>query len=212
MKGLISSTLSFTTQQIKIMKSGSSSLNPHAASYVPLSKRVADHKGGAFEGTFGDCKSSNVTAFSEPLVQFDQGQDRGRAAIHPNFHETSNFPAVEYFSSKSHSAHGSTSRQPINFPDKQVPDEELEMDVEYLQMQFPGLSDQSIADVYLANKGDLDATIDMLSQLEFNLDDFPENLPETLDIGDVAVPTSVAESGYVKLKSVKGEATASSSG
>lgn len=47
--------------------------------------------------------------------------------------------------------------------------------------------------------------------MQFNPDDFPENLPETLDIGDVAVPSSVAESGYVKLKSVKGEATASSS-
>ena len=64
MRGLISSTLSFTKQQIKLMKSGSSSLNPYAASYVPLSKRVADHKGGAFEGTLGDFKTSNVTVFS----------------------------------------------------------------------------------------------------------------------------------------------------
>lgn len=52
--------------------------------------------------------------------------------------------------------------------EKQMSDEDLEMDVdiEFLLATFSDLSYESISDVYLANNGDLDATIEMLTQLE----------------------------------------------
>ena len=43
---------------------------------------------------------------------------------------------------------------------------EIDMDIEYLLVTFSGLSQESINDVYLANSGDLEATIEMLNQLE----------------------------------------------
>ncbi|KAG4116007.1 hypothetical protein ERO13_D04G088301v2 [Gossypium hirsutum] len=49
---------------------------------------------------------------------------------------------------------------------EQIMDEEFDMDLEYLRMMFPGLSNDSVLDVYMANNGDLEATIDMLNQLE----------------------------------------------
>lgn len=52
---------------------------------------------------------------------------------------------------------------------EQIMDEEFDMDLEYLRMIFPGLSNDSVLDVYMANNRDLEATIDMLNQLEVNL-------------------------------------------
>ena len=55
---------------------------------------------------------------------------------------------------------------------KQIRDDDLDlemdidMDIEYLLVTFSGLSQESITDVYLANSGDLEATIEMLTQLE----------------------------------------------
>lgn len=48
-------------------------------------------------------------------------------------------------------------------------DDDSEMEMEFLLTSFSGLSDESIRDVYLANNGDLDATIEMLTQLEVKL-------------------------------------------
>ncbi|CAN7035765.1 unnamed protein product [Brassica oleracea var. botrytis] len=62
---------------------------------------------------------------------------------------------------------------------------EIDMDIEYLLVTFSGLSQESINDVYLANSGDLEATIEMLNQLEIYSNEAQENLPETLDIGDM---------------------------
>lgn len=45
---------------------------------------------------------------------------------------------------------------------------DIDMDIEYLLVTFSGLSQESITDVYLANSGDLEATIEMLTQLEVN--------------------------------------------
>ncbi|WZY79373.1 hypothetical protein YC2023_025757 [Brassica napus] len=71
--------------------------------------------------------------------------------------------------------------------EKQMSDEDLEMDVdiEFLLATFSDLSYESISDVYLANNGDLDATIEMLTQLEIFSNEAEEYLPDTLDIGDV---------------------------
>ncbi|CAG7897487.1 unnamed protein product [Brassica rapa] len=48
-------------------------------------------------------------------------------------------------------------------------DDDSEMEMEFLLPSFSDLSDESIRDVYLANNGDLDATIEMLTQLEMNM-------------------------------------------
>lgn len=45
-------------------------------------------------------------------------------------------------------------------------DEETEMDLAYLAMTFPGVSEQSLADVYYANGCDMETSIDMLKHLE----------------------------------------------
>lgn len=44
--------------------------------------------------------------------------------------------------------------------------QQVEIDVAYLQTQFPTISEQSLLDVYCVNEYDLDAAHDMLSQLE----------------------------------------------
>ncbi|CAN6858882.1 unnamed protein product, partial [Brassica oleracea] len=71
--------------------------------------------------------------------------------------------------------------------EKKMSEEDLEMDVdiEFLLATFSDLSYESISDVYLANNGDLDATIEMLTQLEIFSNEAEEYLPDTLDIGDV---------------------------
>ncbi|KAF8118229.1 hypothetical protein N665_0006s0219 [Sinapis alba] len=81
---------------------------------------------------------------------------------------------------------------------KQIRDDDLDlemdidMDIEYLLVTFSGLSQESITDVYLANSGDLEATIEMLTQLEIYSDETQENLPETLDICESGPSTSKA--------------------
>ncbi|KAF9614762.1 hypothetical protein IFM89_020616 [Coptis chinensis] len=89
--------------------------------------------------------------------------------------------------------------------------EESEMDLAILSRNYPGVSDQSIVDVYFANAGDLEASLDMLKQLEFPVE-FDQCLPDTLDIGDVADFGSSAEVTTVIPKAILGEASGSSSG
>ncbi|KAH0907524.1 hypothetical protein HID58_039351 [Brassica napus] len=84
---------------------------------------------------------------------------------------------------------------------------EIDMDIEYLLVTFSGLSQESITDVYLANSGDLEATIEMLNQLEIYSNEAQENLPETLDIGVIWPSTSKCSTQ----KKVATEVAASSS-
>ncbi|KAF3532632.1 hypothetical protein DY000_02038197 [Brassica cretica] len=53
-----------------------------------------------------------------------------------------------------------------SFPGSHMRDDDSEMEMEFLLASFSNLSDESICDVYLANNGDLDATIKMLTQHE----------------------------------------------
>ncbi|KAK7846690.1 polyadenylate-binding protein-interacting protein 5 [Quercus suber] len=112
----------------------------------------------------------------------------------------------------SHHAYGyGSSPQNVNqAADKQMLDE-FDIDLEYLQMSFPGISDQSLTDVYAANRGDLEATVDMLNQLECYTVESSESLPDTLDIGDVSEFGSSADCASLKLKTVEGKASAASS-
>ncbi|XP_010419714.1 PREDICTED: polyadenylate-binding protein-interacting protein 5-like [Camelina sativa] len=131
------------------MKPGAFALNPHAASYVPLSKRM-------------DC---------------GRGDDGLVFAMAPA--QQISFSGVEV----------SMQKKSSEMAYKQIRDDDLDiemdidMDIEYLLVTFSGLSQESITDVYLANSGDLEATIEMLNQLEIYSTESQENLPETLDIG-----------------------------
>lgn len=111
-------------------------MNPHAAAYVPLSKR---------EGASASAKPAAASTHHvqyQPYGAYGYG-DQGSQMY---------MPKTTYSS------------------DKQLRDEDLEMDmeIEYLSATFFDLSHESISDVYLANNGDLDATIEMLNQLEVN--------------------------------------------
>ncbi|KAF5461474.1 hypothetical protein F2P56_017570 [Juglans regia] len=179
-----------------------SSLNPYAESYIPLSKRDANDS---------IYVAARVSKIDNERVQFGGPvQLHHKASIDSKFHGTEKVPSPEFFTLKSQPVHGyGPSAQNVNqVSDKQISDEEYDIDLEYLQMSFPGISVQSLTDVYLANKGDLEATIDMLNQLEFYSLETSEILPDTLDIGDVSEFGSSADCASLKLKNIEGEANA----
>ncbi|KAK1550094.1 hypothetical protein Q3G72_013518 [Acer saccharum] len=184
------------------MKSGVSSLNPYAASYVPLSKREAYSR---TEHTAKDSKSEHVW-YGHP-VNVTQNQYQSNVSLDAVGQGAERYSIHEASSVKNHPVHGSYGSS----SSKQTVDEEFDMDMEYLQMTFPGLSYQSLNDVYLANNGDLEATIDMLAQLEFDTMESSEILPDTLDIGDVSESGASSECASLKLKNVVPEVSASSS-
>ncbi|CAN7024974.1 unnamed protein product [Brassica rapa subsp. trilocularis] len=160
------------------MKPGGSALNPHAAAYVPLSKR---------EGASASAKPAAASTHHvqyQPYGAYGYG-DQGSQMY---------MPKTTYSS------------------DKQLRDEDLEMDmeIEYLSATFFDLSHESISDVYLANNGDLDATIEMLNQLEIYSTEAQEYLPDTLDIGDVPETTAPSTSSAPEQKNGSNEASASS--
>ncbi|CAN8256638.1 unnamed protein product [Cochlearia groenlandica] len=163
------------------MKPGAFALNPHAASYVPLSKRVdfSDMDGLVFANT-----ATHITT---------QGQQISFAGVEVSMPKKSNEMAY-----------------------KQIRDDDfdmemdIDMDIEYLIVTFSGLSQESITDVYLANSGDLEATIEMLNQLEIYSNEAEEHLPETLDIGDIS-ESGPSTSKATKQKSAGAEVAAATS-
>ncbi|XP_047338120.1 polyadenylate-binding protein-interacting protein 6 [Impatiens glandulifera] len=167
------------------MKSGTSSLNPYAAAYIPLSRRNT-----AWQDT--DPKSKNET---------------GKVGLHTKGVAWNQHQASDEYMMKgkiTYGSYGSTSQSSKDRFDKANLTEEFDMDLTYLQMTFPGISDESLAEVYLANKRDLEAAVEMLRQLELDTDDFSD-LPDSLDIGDIV------ESGF-SLKNGKDEIAGSSIG
>ena len=129
------------------MKAGKSSLNPYAEAYVPLSRR----------GATDEIKDSIDN--EKPWLGF-YSQDTRQNQLQRKM-EDSVLKAHTV-----HGSYGSSSRNAREITERPILDEEFEMDLAYLQMTYPGISDDSISEVYLANKGDLEATLDMLSQLE----------------------------------------------
>ncbi|KAG4954032.1 hypothetical protein AAZX31_14G117400 [Glycine max] len=188
------------------MKPQSSSLNPYATSYVPLSKRGVD---GRTPSTEKDSKTYNGTVW----FQTHQGATNDPQLINTSLERLSkseSFLAKGQPASSSYT--GYTSSQNVaELSDNQLLDEEVDMDLEYLRMNFPGISYQSLVDVYNVNSGDLDAAIDMLSQLELEGDETSGILPETLDIGDVSESGLPADSASLKQKNVAEETNTSSS-
>ncbi|KAL8504146.1 hypothetical protein ACS0TY_022761 [Phlomoides rotata] len=187
------------------MKPGSSSLNPYAASYVPLFKRgPADtNKENSPQGF--NTGNEFVQYGHQPFNAFQQGQHRNVSQSYA--HSAGPIQSPEYHQWKDHRGGefvASTSQYHNQIPEKSHYDEDFDMDLAFLQMTFPGISEDSLSDVYLANSCDVDAAVEMLNQLEVHHDDSSHKLPDTLDIGDV--PESE------ELKKTKAERGASTSG
>ncbi|CAN4128171.1 unnamed protein product [Withania somnifera] len=182
------------------MKTGTSTLNPYAESYMPITKR------GAPDGN-KEARSPKEFKSGSEAVWFAPGVTAVR-----NQQQTSQI--ADQYKLKDYPAYGSPSHSPVGAMGKQVLGEESYMDLAYLQMTFPGMSDESLSEVYLANECDLDAAIDMLNQLELYSGDYSEKLPDSLDIGDGSDSRFSGDSSSQKLKTVIGETAtvASSSG
>ncbi|KAL3633457.1 hypothetical protein CASFOL_022219 [Castilleja foliolosa] len=185
------------------MKTGTSSLNPYAASYVPLFRRGPTYVNNEFrpgqelntgnETTWFGHQPNNSSPHQN--VPLNYGQTSAEASNRKDTH------AGEFFASSSQ-----------NHAIPQRFDEEFDMDLAYLQMMFPGISDESLSDVYLASICDLDAAVDMLNQLDqIDLGDSVGKLPDTLDIGDVPESVSVSEPGSRNVKNLTAETGASTS-
>ncbi|CAN1346813.1 Polyadenylate-binding protein-interacting protein 6 [Linum perenne] len=124
------------------MKRGTSSLNPYAASYVPIYKReVGEHT-------------------QAPRLVAKALQSGDHNFLYGLEH------ASEMKSHYGQGFYGSSSQSSDVKIDKQMMDEESDMDLEFLQMSFPSVSSESLLDVYDANNGDLENTIEMLNELE----------------------------------------------
>ncbi|XP_076917504.1 polyadenylate-binding protein-interacting protein 5-like [Bidens hawaiensis] len=163
------------------MKARSSTLNPYATSYIPLSRR----------GPTDETKS----------------YDHGITTLSQSPRYSENHDAVtespESLKLKNHSGFGSygSSSHTAELTGKQA-DVDHDMNLAYLQMVFPGVSEESLSSVYTACRGDIEAAVEMLSQLKLHSGDFTENLPDSLDIGDVSEAGSSSEGGSQKLKKV----------
>ncbi|KGN60127.1 polyadenylate-binding protein-interacting protein 5 [Cucumis sativus] len=193
------------------MKPHGSSLNPFATSYIPLSQRGANRT-FIGENTSRENIGANLPGYSEQCVYNPPYNNSISPRLNMNHGKKASVAGAAV---KNHPFLGSLSQQSSDLTEMEMFDREVNMDIELLQVSFPGLSEQSLTDVYFANKGDLDAAIDMLSQLEnkhpHDVEYDPESLPDTLDIGDIS------ESGFVtvdqpsfRMKNVANQASTSS--
>ncbi|KAF5482078.1 hypothetical protein F2P56_002673 [Juglans regia] len=190
------------------MKQGTSSLNPNAASYIPLFKQGANIEGKVSGSTTEDSlKNGYKTSWSGCPPEGYSGIDQRylQAGMDYGIHGFKGPLIGNEFMEKGLPTSSELTK-------KHSIDEDSEMDMAYLTIMFPNMSEQSLADVYSANAGDLEASIEMLNELELCPVDFSEHLPDSLDIGDVS-EQKVTEGSYSNLKSIfPGEASGSSAG
>ena len=148
------------------MKAGTFSLNPYAASYIPLSRRGISNENKGCELTENASKTGDEPFGdgSQPVIKTTHKQCQKTPESY-NIQGT----VSEDSKLKSQTVHGSSSLYPNEMTEKHKWDDQRDMDLTYLQMTFPGVSDDSLSVVYLANNGDLDAIVEMLIQLEVKL-------------------------------------------
>ncbi|XP_047940585.1 polyadenylate-binding protein-interacting protein 6 [Salvia hispanica] len=160
------------------MKTGSS-LNPNAAAYVPLFKRgAADvkkefglHQEFNSEDEVGQFGYRHANTQHQNVIQrHSQIAGAPQIAEYPKLKDNYRNEFV-----------ASTSQ----YPEKPSIDEDSDIDLMYMQMNFPEISLESISDVYQVSGCDLYSAIDMLHHLEMFPDDSSDKLPDTLDIGDI---------------------------
>lgn len=139
---------------------GASSLNPYAASYVPIFKREA-------ADPYKEFGNEDAQFSRQPVNSFLQGQHQNSSQSHPKSGGATQ--AADNSKPKDHRSNefvASTSQYPNEMPPNPNFTEDSDMDLAYLQMSFPGISYQSLSDVYLANSCDLDSAMEMLDHLE----------------------------------------------
>ncbi|XP_068652637.1 polyadenylate-binding protein-interacting protein 5-like [Aristolochia californica] len=137
------------------LKPRKSLLNPYADSFVPLSRQ------GAGKHNKSDDTSENIKESSQVMMSESETSNIA-SGIAKSHVDASHFNKL--------SLENSTLKNPDDETERPNIVDELEYDLAFLAATFPGVSDQSLADVYFANGGDLDATIEMMNQLE--------NMPE----------------------------------
>lgn len=135
--------------EMKQMKGRTSFLNPYAATYVSLCRK------GVVDESTKKGYTNGYQASTQSQYRIYNGSDK------PQIAEDSKLKCETFY--------GSLSQNPNEVTEKKALDEEYDMDLAYLLMMFPGISDESLSDVYKANNGDLEATVDMLSELEVRL-------------------------------------------
>ncbi|KAK4853721.1 hypothetical protein QYF36_013587 [Acer negundo] len=117
------------------MKQGKSSSNPDAASYIPLHKREANGRNKVFELTTKDSLTG------------------GDETTHGYCGTEKYFPA------------GASGSDIYGIEGQLIACEILLEDLDFLVGLFPDISEQSLAEVYAVNGGDLGTSVDMLIQL-----------------------------------------------
>ena len=141
------------------MKQGKSSLNPDAASYIPLHKREANGRNKVFELTTKDSLTSGDETthgycgtekyFSVGASDFDIYGIEGQLI------------ACEILLEGHENLSGRTGELYIDKPS--------EKDLDFLVGMFLDLSEQSLAEVYVVNEGDLGVSVYMLILLEHDV-------------------------------------------
>ncbi|KAH7572330.1 hypothetical protein ACOSP7_015459 [Xanthoceras sorbifolium] len=152
------------------MKQGKSSLNPDAASYIPLHMQL-------------EANGRNKVSVLTTKDSLTSGDENARFISPSHGHcGTEKYFQAGASDSDVHGIEGHLIGSEIllegheNLSDRtgeQYMDENSEKDLDFLAGLFPEISEQSLTDVYAVNGGDLGASIDMLIQLE---DDVPEDL------------------------------------
>lgn len=160
------------------------SLNPNAASYVPLFQKKMNVENEVSKMTGKDPKSDKA---------LPESASRGTEELPVSVECTLNGYTFD-------GCFGSSSQNQNVGRENQVVNEEIEMDLAYLKMTFPGFSDESLEEVYMAHQGDLDAAVDILSQLEFYSSESSKTLLATMDIGDLSEPGATSECASSKQK------------
>lgn len=150
------------------MKPGESSLNPYAAAYVPLFKQgVADQSTDFNAVQASQTRNGNVWRGHQPANTWTQGQNQNVYQNHGHSGAAYQAPgASRWRDSYANQFYASSSQYVPDMSGKSNTSDDMDMDIAYLQMTFPGISEESLSDVYTANNYDLDAAVDMLNQLE----------------------------------------------
>ncbi|XP_077211737.1 uncharacterized protein LOC143846982 [Tasmannia lanceolata] len=218
------------------MKPGKS-LNPYAAAYIPFSRRETKDKSNTSETTSDDNKSDGE---KRQCKQMTGDKNKGAKTVFEDAKshgETSHgdsaktrlpdddtleiwIPGIEELlncedsSQKGHNIANYGDSAPQN-PRAGAKGhnlvEDFGSDVAFLADMFPGISDQSLVDAHFANGCDLDATIEMLIQLECQDDEF-QQLPDTLDDNDLSEFSALADDAFMRqnTSAPSGEASSSS--
>ncbi|KAL9256216.1 hypothetical protein AKJ16_DCAP03776 [Drosera capensis] len=143
------------------MTTNRSSLNPNAQAYVPLAKREANNASQCYENMLRSSARSDVYGTRNLPASADSKLKGQVTAVPPGF--------------SSQSSHGMS--------DRILMDEQSEIDLAYLEMMYPGLSNDSLLEE----------------------DNSVASLPEALDIGDVPQPGFSGESSSARVKNVVDE-------